>query len=304
MLDVLRTEIMNFLKVSLYNKPVDYIIHEADDQEEYSRMLITYKGSDNDDIPAFLLLPKGKGPFPSVIIHHQHNGERHFGKSEVCGLVGNPLQAFGTALAKKGYVVLAPDSICFEDRRKNCKGTIPDNENDWIQHYNEMCYKIISGDSLMRKVLEDASIGVSLLYHNSLVDKARIGTLGHSYGGNTVIFLSALDQRIKFSCSSGAACTFKTKFTEGTGIEMAEVIPGFTNYYDIEDLIKCIAPRKLLIVSAANDKYSMDADDIELHVKDQISNDENHWLDHKRFLGGHPLTEERFDYILNWLYLC
>ncbi len=44
------------------------------------------------------------------------------GKSEVCGLAGNPLQAFGVALVKKGFVVLAPDSICFEDRKEKCKG--------------------------------------------------------------------------------------------------------------------------------------------------------------------------------------
>lgn len=304
MLDILRDKIMKYLKVNLYHDTVEYIIHKIDDQEGYSRLFISYKGMDDDEIPAFLLLPKGEGPFPAVIIHHQHNRERHLGKSEVCGVVGDPFQAFGIALAKKGFVVLAPDSICFEDRRKNCKGTIADAENDWIQHYNEMCYRIIKGDSLMRKVLEDASIGVSLLYHNNLVDKNKIGTLGHSYGGNTVIFLSALDQRIKFSCSSGAVCTFKSKMINGTGIEMAEVIPGFVKYYDIEELIKCIAPRKFLIVSATDDKYSKDADDIELYVKQHIDCDENHWLEHKRFNGGHPLNQERFDYIVNWIENC
>lgn len=43
---------------------------------------------------------------PAVLINHQHNGERHLGKSEVCGLAGNPLQAFGPELARHGFVVL------------------------------------------------------------------------------------------------------------------------------------------------------------------------------------------------------
>jgi hypothetical protein len=203
-------------------------------------------------------------------------------------------------LVNKGFVVLAPDSICFEDRRKNSRGTEADEENDWLQHYNEMCYRILNGGSLMKKVLEDASIGVSLLYNNNLVDRNKIGTLGHSYGGNTVIFLSALDERIGFSCSSGAACTYRAKMINGTGIEMAEVIPGFTKHYDIGDLIRCVAPRNFLMVSATDDMYSSDADNIEINVRQQIETCDNYWLEHKRFNGGHPLNQERFNYIVNW----
>src|SRR3989339_356196 len=96
----------------------------------YSQLLIQYKGSEDDVILAYLLLPEGNDICSAVLVHHQHNGERYFGKSEVCGLVGNPLQAFGITLVKRGFIVLAPDSICFEDRRKDMRGTIPDEPND------------------------------------------------------------------------------------------------------------------------------------------------------------------------------
>ena len=43
------------------------------------------------------------------------------------------------------------------------------------------------------------------------------------------------------------------------GIEMASVIPNFHGKYDIYDLVSCIAPRQMLIVSAEDDKYSKDA---------------------------------------------
>lgn len=71
----------------------------------------------------------------------------------------------------------------------------------------------------------------------------RICTLGHSYGGNTALFLSALDERISFCCASGSACTYKNRMLNGVGIEMASVIPGFIQKYDIDDLVTCIAPR-------------------------------------------------------------
>lgn len=40
---------------------------------------------------------------------------------------------------------------------------------------------------------------------------------------------------------------------------MASVIPNFHGKYDIYDLVSCIAPKRLLIVSGDSDKYSKDA---------------------------------------------
>jgi len=300
-INILRIEIKNYLGLDTSGTPPRYEVIDEIECDGYIRILIHYAGSEGDTIPAYLLIPKGEGPFPAVLIHHQHNGERHLGKSEVCGLVGNPLQAFGVALAQKGFVVLAPDSICFEDRRKNTKGTVQD-QNDSDQHYNEMCYRILKGSSLMKKVIDDANIAIELLKSHSLVDKSRIGVLGHSYGGNTAIFQAALNEDIAFACSSGAACTYESKIERGTGIEMAEVIPGFSGKYDIQDLVKCIAPRRVLLVSASEDKYSMDADEIEKDARgafEALGVSEH--LEHKRYIGGHSLTEERFEYIVSWI---
>ncbi len=253
-------------------------------------------------ILAFLLLPDGDGPFPAVLIYHQHHGQRHFGKSEVCGLVGDPLQAFGPALVTQGMVVLAPDSICFEDRRRNRTGTEADEAADVEQHYNEMCYRLLRDDTLMRKVLSDSAQGVSLLRIHPLADPGRVGMLGHSYGGNTVLFHGALDERIRFACSSGAASTYQYKMAHQIGIEMAEVIPGFATRYDVPDLVTCFAPRPVLLVSATDDQASQDADRIVAIAKETcaVMGIPGH-IDHKHYVGGHALTQEQFDEIMHWL---
>ena len=298
-MDNLRKEIADIIGINFSNisDNVEYRVLESTKEEGYSRQLIEYD-SFGDKVTAFLLLPKIIDNNPAILINHQHNREHHLCKSEVCGLAGNPLQAFGSELAKRGFVVLAPDSICFEDRRKN---THVEGFDFW-QHFNEMCYRIINGDYLMKKVLNDAMSGITLLYNLSGVNNKRIGTLGHSYGGNTVLFLSALDERIAFSCASGSACTYENRMKNGVGIEMASVIPYFHGKYDIYDLVSCIAPRRLLIVSADEDKYSKDASYIvekssksyaELHA---LQN-----LNHKRYKGGHALTKERFDFIIEWI---
>jgi len=121
---------------------------------------------------------------------------------------------------------------------------------DFWQHFDEVCYCIIKGKCLMQQVLTDAMSGISLLFGLPYVDKNRIGTLGHSMGGNTVLFLAALDERISFACASGSACTYEHRMKNGVGIEMASVIPGFHGSYDMDDLVSLTAPRKLLLVSA------------------------------------------------------
>jgi dienelactone hydrolase len=300
--DRLRQQISEFLGFSVPEVSVSFATQNAVEEHGYSRIRISYPSQEGEPIPAFLLLPEGNGPFPAVLIHHQHHGERHLGKSEVCGLAGDPLQAFGPALARQGLVVLAPDSICFEDRRRDRTGIEADEATDDQQHYNEMCYRLLRGDTLMHKILSDSALGISLLSEHPLVDPERIGIMGHSYGGNTVLFHGALDERIRFGCSSGAACTYQHKMAHQTGIEMAEVIPGFAALYDIQDLAICFAPRRVLLVSATDDKYSRDADRIAAAAQEVYAAlGVAERFEHKRYEGGHALTQERFDDIVQWL---
>lgn len=293
----MRKEIADLIGIGASDASVEYTVLSSTKEDGYIRQYITYT-SGGVTVPAFLLIPNELNNNPAVIIYHQHNREHHLGKSEVCGLAGNPLQAFGPALAKKGFVVLAPDALCFEERRED-----PTVEGfDFWQHFHEASYRIVKGDYLMKQVLTDAVNGISLLTELPYVDKQSIGTLGHSMGANTVLFLAALDERISFACASGSACTYEHRMANGVGIEMASVIPGFHGPYDIDDLVSLTAPRKLLLVSAEEDKYSMDAPTIvEKAGKAFAEQGAIHNLQHKRYPGGHALTQERFEFILEWI---
>lgn len=269
--------------------------------EGFVRQPIRYGSPDGDVIPAYLAIPDGAGPFPAVVVFHQHAGQRHLGKSEVFGIAGDRWQAFGPALARRGWVVLAPDSVAFEDRRRTGTGREP-RPADADEHYNELAYRLVTGDTLARKVLADAAIATSVLAAMPAVDAGRLGALGHSYGGNTVLFHAALDERIRYACASGAACTYRRKMTEGTGIEMAEVIPGFAAKFDIDDLVRAIAPRSLLVVSADADPYSADACGIVASARSQfaaLGAAAN--LGHLRFPGGHPLNRASYQAIVDWV---
>ncbi len=297
-----REQILKYLDFEINRDKVDYDIVQTEIFDNFKRHLIKYPGSESDEIPAYLFIPH-QGIRGAILVHHQHAGERHLGKSEVAGITGDPNQFFCPELANRGFICLAPDSICFEDRRTNMTGTNPaaDPDDDILQHYNEMCYRILRGTTLMKKVVDDSAIGISLLSQLRNVPRGKIGILGHSYGGNTVIFHAPFDDRIKYACSSGAVCSYANKFENYTGIEMAEVIPGFVEHFDIADLITDVCPRKFLIVAATDDKFSKDAEgiyqeSIDAYVTANVA--EN--LELRMYDGSHALNSDRFSFIVNW----
>lgn len=297
--EALRKELRLALGVALFPSAPAVEVVSSDPQDGYVRHLVRLI-TDDDSIPAFLATPLGDGPFGAVAIFHQHAGQRHLGKSELFGLAGDPVQAFGPALAQRGLVVLAPDSIAFEDRRRG--GGIDPRDDDWEQHYNAMAYRLVRGETLMQKVLADAAVAVSALLARDDVNPGAVGAFGHSYGGNTSLFLSAVDERVRFACVSGALGSYRNKIANGTGIEMAEVIPGFAARFDLEDVVAAVAPRLFFAVSATADKYSADAAELVDLAKPAFdSAGAPEALSHLRVEGGHALDAQRFDAIVEWL---
>lgn len=182
--------------------PVEFRRSDVRQGDGFVRERIEYHGLEGDVIPAFLFTPSTHDARGGVVVFHQHNGEFHFGKSEVAGDVGDPFQAFGPALARQGLAVLAPDAITFEDRRGAVRGVEPD-YYDWLQHYSAMSYRLLDGDVLMRKCLDDAQRALSVLLQATGMDGRRVGVAGHSYGGYTALYHAALDVRCSFACIRG-----------------------------------------------------------------------------------------------------
>ena len=266
----------------------------------YLELRVRYRGIE-EEVPALLLVPDGAGPFPAVLAHHQHNSEWHLGKSEIAGLAGDPLQAFGPALARAGFVVLAPDAVGFEDRRHTGAG-IDQREDDWLQYFNEMAYRLVSGRLLATTVLGDAACGLSALLADERVDGSKLGAVGHSHGGYVTILLAALDGRVRFACASGNACSYKRRIRDRSGIEFSMAIPGVLKLADIDGLIALIAPRPLLLLSATDDGYSADAPEVvQAATRAWEAHGARDKLEHVRYEGGHALTPERTEKIISWV---
>jgi dienelactone hydrolase len=275
------------------------LVHAERRRAGYVEQVVSYTG-DEGEVPALLLAPedpRGAG----VVVHHQHHAQWQFGKSEVAGLCGDPWQAFGPALARQGVTVIAPDAVGFEDRRPGPPGTDA-RESDASDYFTTMCYRLVRGRPLMCTVLADAAAAHSALAGCDGVDETRIGALGHSMGGASVLLHAVLDERIAFAVASGSACTYRDRMAHGVGIDCAQAIPGLLELGDLDDIAGLAAPRPLLLCSADEDKYSRDAPRIVEAAACAYRNaGAPDALQHYRARGGHALTEERFDAIVDWV---
>jgi len=309
-MDELRSNIRAFLGVTDTTAAVTPTVEAEVREERYTRKLVSYV-SDGEQVRAFLFEPLGERRNIAVVALHQHNSQWRIGKSEIAGLLGDPLQAFGPALARAGICVLAPDAVGFESRCgfapagpvELAPAPIPERgstQGEWLQYYNLAMHRLVRGELLMRKILADVASAVSALA--ALTGVARIGALGHSYGGNVALFAAALDTRIEFTVSSGAACSYRYKILNGVGLEMALVIPGFAERFDFDDLMRCIAPRSLFVVSSDDDRFAADAEDLVARAMPAFEQrGVSKRLQHLRVHGPHALDAQRFDAIVDWL---
>src|SRR5687767_6383362 len=84
---------------------LDVKVEEETDCGKYVRRKLTYSSEPNGRVPAYLLIPKEARNAPAVLALHQTH---RLGNKVVVGLGDSPDDAYGVALAERGFVVLAP----------------------------------------------------------------------------------------------------------------------------------------------------------------------------------------------------
>ncbi|MBO4648013.1 MAG: acetylxylan esterase [Lentisphaeria bacterium] len=196
---------------------------------------VIYQSRPGIYVTALLYVPDGRGPFPAVIHMHGHHIDGKFGERQ---------QRMSMAMAKSGYVVLAPDCWGVYER-----ATV----------YRELEYHggflgaalMNVGETLMGEQLADNMRGVDFLRSLPFVRKDRIGATGASGGGNQTMWLSAMDERIAAAMPVVSVGSFET-YVAGTNC-MCELLPDGLKICTEAAVLGLIAPRPLRIGNAYYD---------------------------------------------------
>jgi dienelactone hydrolase len=227
------------------------------DEGEYTRTLVTYMVEPAERTPAWLLSPKGSAPrggWPALLAIHQHAGQYDLGKSEPAGVAGDPMYSYGQDLCRRGYVVLCPDLLCFEERRPAKE--VPQGRNvldDAGYERFEFTKRILMGSCLQTKYLHDLTCALDLLTSLPDVNRSRVGVIGHSLGGQQSLWLAWYDARISAAVSSCGFGLLRTLVRDGINHNFAAYVPGILEVCDMDVLVADLAPRAFLLTAGETD---------------------------------------------------
>ena len=228
------------------------------DLGDHTRTLVTYAVEPGERVTAWLLRPTGPAPadgWPGILASHQHAGEYYLGKSEPAGLSANPMYHYGLDMCRRGYVVLCPDHLCFEDRRppeyvRVENSDLNDNGYEWF----EFTRRILSGSCLQAKYLHDLTCALDLLAGLPEVDSQRLGAIGHSLGGQETLWLAWYDERVRAAVSSCGFGLIRTILRDGINHNRALYVPGMLGVCDLDALVADVAPRAFLLTAGEEDR--------------------------------------------------
>ncbi|SEJ51733.1 Serine aminopeptidase, S33 [Cyclobacterium xiamenense] len=176
-------------------------------------------------------------------------------------------------LAREGYLVVGYDQFGFGDQLTAAFGFYANNPHA----------------SLLGRAVSDVSDVIDYLLAGKGIaaeeipstDPAKIFICGFAYGGMVGLYATALDQRIAGLASFSGFTPMRTDTDEKAtgGIrrlwQWHQVLPKLGLYqgreseipYDYPDLIRLIAPRKLLVYAPLRDRFA-DAEDIRQGIKE------------------------------------
>lgn len=265
--------------------------------ENYNEILIEYNVEIGERVRSYLLVPKNEGIKPAIVAIHQHASNWSIGKSEVVGKTNNDMFSYGLDLVKRGYVVIAPDLLCFESRQGSEKFK-KDKEMQKLYERFEFCKYIINGSCLQTKYLHDLSVAIDVVFSLEYVDKNNIGTIVHSLGGQEAIWLSWYDERIKCCVSSCGITCMKDLFDYEVLHNFAFYIPNLNNICDIDEIINEISPRAVLITNGLKDERHCPLSGVERIEK---RNKNNSSFKSVRFDDEHKFNDSEKNIAYNFL---
>jgi dienelactone hydrolase len=268
-----------------YDPPaVDFDVQvlSEEDRGDYRQSKITFAASPWYRVPAYLLTPRGPGPFPAVVACHDHGAFFLYGKEKLVrtaadsnpGLAHFKRTAYGgrsvaEELARRGYVVLCADMLFWGERA--ARGVGEDEldlaTKEGVDAFNRQAYPpaatmasvlFHAGMGWTAVNLRDDMRGAELLASLPEVDAARIGACGLSVGCFRSWHLGAFSERVRATVNVCWMTDIRTQILERCnlvshygGLSMA--IPGLHRHLDFPDLASLACPKPALFYGGLRD---------------------------------------------------
>lgn len=243
-------------------------VTDREQRDGYEARKIRFNLSEWSRVPAYLLVPEGKGPFPAIVLLHDHGAHFSIGKEKMV----RPFhvapevmedadqwarqcydgQYVGDYLARHGYVVLAVDALFWGERGRK-EGTSYDTQQALASNFLQM------GASWGAFINVDDMRSAEFLASLPFVDKKRVSSLGFSMGAYRSWMLAALTDVVRASASvcwmntTEHLMTLTNNQNKG-GSAYAMLIPALRRYLDYPHVASIACPKPTLFFNGTRDK--------------------------------------------------
>jgi dienelactone hydrolase len=241
--------------------PLDPQTHGEVDCGSYVRRKLSIQVQPSDRMPFYLLLPKQRREkTPAIICFYGTTSGA--GKETTVGLSGgkpgSPLEknrGFAVDFAEAGFLAVAADYLRDGERIK--PGRRPYDTTDFYEEFPDW--------SIHRKDAFDTSRLIDYLQTLDFVSAEQIGMVGHSYGGHSAIFTTALEPRIKAAWANGPVSDFRhhgMHWAVPKGGGASQSLPALRPYLldhtktiplEFFEITALIAPRPLVVGQAVGE---------------------------------------------------
>jgi dienelactone hydrolase len=263
---------------------------------------------------AYLAVPDGRGPFPAVVLLHDHGARFTIGKEKMIRpLAGHPkadeAQAWadkyyggrfvGDEAARRGWIVLSIDALGWGDRQ------LPGYDAQQALASNLLGL----GSSWSGLIAAEDAASAEFLWHHPLVDPSRVAAVGFSMGAVRAWQLHALSSRVR---ATAAVCSFGTVAGQmvpgGNRVRGQSAFsmthPGLARLLDYPDVAALGAPKPLLMIHGTEDRLFPVADVGRAYEKTasvyRAAGRSGDFVAEFR-AGGHTFPESDQDRVWTWL---
>jgi dienelactone hydrolase len=237
------------------------IILEEKDFIAYRFFFEVIKGLENYAVE---LVPKCEGKHPGLLIQHGYGGTPEL----VCGLTSGANQedysyrSLGIRAVRRGFHVIAVHHPSGYGDLKDVEETLPD-FSDYPCYGKNRLHRmaIMQGKTLFGLDMLSSSRSIDFLTQCEDVWQDRIGMYGLSQGGQSALYLPALDERIKASVCSAY---FNKRFLKLIGPHRApcyldtheedKFFADTIKFFSDSDIVSLIAPRAFAVEAGKLDK--------------------------------------------------
>jgi dienelactone hydrolase len=249
----------------LPTKNFDPVIVASKKFDGYTSHKIAFNISADSRVLAYLLVPEGRGPFPAVLLLHDHGAEFRIGKEKMVRPWNDSQEKMeladkwvntsfggryvGEELARRGYVCLATDALNWSDRG----GGGYDNQQAIASNLMQL------GMTYAGLISQEDLQAAEFLATRSEVDTQRIAALGFSMGSNRAWHVAAMSEHIAAGLCICSMASLPELMAPGINITQGQssftmLHPGLSLSLDIPDVASIACPKPMLFYNGRQDK--------------------------------------------------